>query len=102
MRSVDRKPVGEGKRGPITEKIQSRFFGIVEGDRVIELALEGWRGEVMVALHTDSDGRLARVHPHDPSWQNWPALEHAIITDRSFFPESTRKKLSLLLKEPRP
>ena len=31
VRSVDRKPVGEGKRGPITEKIQSRFFGIVEG-----------------------------------------------------------------------
>jgi branched-chain amino acid aminotransferase len=32
VRSVDRKPVGEGKRGPITEKIQSRFFGIVEGE----------------------------------------------------------------------
>ena len=31
VRSVDRKPVGEGKRGPITEKIQARFFGIVEG-----------------------------------------------------------------------
>ena len=32
VRSVDRIPVGEGKRGPITEQIQARFFGIVEGE----------------------------------------------------------------------
>ncbi len=41
--------------------------------------VEGWRGEVMVAIHTDTQGNLARVHPHDPSWQNWPVLEHAIL-----------------------
>lgn len=41
--------------------------------------VEGWRGEVMVAMHTDAQGNLTRVHPHDPSWQNWPVLEHAII-----------------------
>ncbi|MFA5826389.1 MAG: NADH-quinone oxidoreductase subunit C [Gallionellaceae bacterium] len=41
--------------------------------------VEGWRGEVMVAIHTDAEGNLARVHPHDPSWQNWPVLEHAIM-----------------------
>lgn len=41
--------------------------------------VEGWRGEVLVAVHSDAKGRLARVHPHDPSWQNWPALEHAIL-----------------------
>jgi Ni,Fe-hydrogenase III large subunit/Ni,Fe-hydrogenase III component G len=41
--------------------------------------VEGWRGEVMVAIHTDEHGKLARVHPHDPSWQNWPLLELAII-----------------------
>src|SRR5574340_168555 len=41
--------------------------------------VEGWRGEVLVAIHTDADGNLARVHPHDPSWQNWPALEHAVL-----------------------
>ena len=41
--------------------------------------VEGWRGEVMVAIHTDPNGRLERVHPHDPSWQNWPVLEHAIM-----------------------
>jgi branched-chain amino acid aminotransferase len=32
VRSVDRMPVGNGKRGPVTEKIQARFFGIVEGE----------------------------------------------------------------------
>jgi Ni,Fe-hydrogenase III large subunit len=41
--------------------------------------VEGWRGEVLVAIHTDANGNLTRVHAHDPSWQNWPALEHAIM-----------------------
>jgi len=31
VRSVDRIMVGKGKRGPITEKLQKEFFGIVEG-----------------------------------------------------------------------
>jgi branched-chain amino acid aminotransferase len=31
IRSVDRIPVGQGKRGPITEKIQKAFFGVVNG-----------------------------------------------------------------------
>jgi Ni,Fe-hydrogenase III large subunit len=22
---------------------------------------------------------LHRVHPHDPSWQNWPVLERAVL-----------------------
>jgi Ni,Fe-hydrogenase III large subunit/Ni,Fe-hydrogenase III component G len=43
--------------------------------------VEGWRGEVMVAIHTDAQGNLTRVHPHDPSWQNWPVLEHAIMNN---------------------
>ena len=33
VRSVDRIPVGAGKRGPITEKLQKEFFGIVEGTK---------------------------------------------------------------------
>ncbi len=31
IRSIDRIPIGSGKRGPITEKIQRRFFDIIEG-----------------------------------------------------------------------
>jgi branched-chain amino acid aminotransferase len=30
IRSVDRQIVGSGKRGPITEKIQQRFFDIID------------------------------------------------------------------------
>ncbi|MFN2132262.1 MAG: branched-chain amino acid transaminase [Anaerolineae bacterium] len=32
IRSVDRIPVGEGKRGPITAQIQQRFFDITAGE----------------------------------------------------------------------
>ena len=41
--------------------------------------IEGWRGEIFVALETNAHGRIARCHCHDPSWQNWPVIEHAII-----------------------
>jgi len=40
--------------------------------------VEGWRGEAMIALEAEG-GVIRRCHAHDPSWQNWPALEHAII-----------------------
>ena len=41
--------------------------------------VEGWRGEVLIALEAGAGGSLRRVHAHDPSWQNWPVLEHAVI-----------------------
>jgi Ni,Fe-hydrogenase III large subunit/Ni,Fe-hydrogenase III component G len=41
--------------------------------------VEGWRGEILLALHSGKDNSIHRLHPHDPSWQNWPVLEHAII-----------------------
>lgn len=41
--------------------------------------VEGWRGEVVVAVRIGADGKLDRVHPHDPSWQNWPLLEVGIL-----------------------
>ncbi len=44
--------------------------------------VEGWRGELFVALELDdaaSQHRIRRCHCHDPSWQNWPVLEHAVI-----------------------
>ena len=34
---------------------------------------------MLVALETAEDGRLHRAHPHDPSWQNWPLLERAVL-----------------------
>jgi Ni,Fe-hydrogenase III large subunit len=41
--------------------------------------IEGWRGPVLVALTAAPNGYIRRCHPHDPSWQNWPVLEHAVI-----------------------
>ena len=41
--------------------------------------IEGWRGEVLVALDIGAGGRIHRLHPHDPSWQNWPLLERAVL-----------------------
>ncbi len=41
--------------------------------------VEGWRGEVLIALETGAGNRIRRLHPHDPSWQNWPLLERAVL-----------------------
>ncbi len=41
--------------------------------------VEGWRGGVLVAVRIDASGKLDRVHPHDPSWQNWPLLEIGML-----------------------
>jgi Ni,Fe-hydrogenase III large subunit len=41
--------------------------------------VEGWRGEILVALETGPGGAIRRCHTHDPSWQNWPLLEFAVI-----------------------
>jgi len=32
IRSIDRVPIGAGRRGPITERLQVEFFGITEGE----------------------------------------------------------------------
>jgi len=59
--------------GPVGSEVRSaperRGFGWIEG----------WRGDILVALETGADGTIRRCHCHDPSWQNWPALEHAAI-----------------------
>ncbi|MCF8211820.1 MAG: Ni,Fe-hydrogenase III large subunit, partial [Rhodoferax sp.] len=44
--------------------------------------VEGWRGEIFVALEIAESTvahRILRCHLHDPSWHNWPVLEHAIL-----------------------
>jgi branched-chain amino acid aminotransferase len=40
IRSVDRIPIGTGRRGPVTEAIQSEYMGIAEG-RIADRY--GWR-----------------------------------------------------------
>jgi Ni,Fe-hydrogenase III large subunit/Ni,Fe-hydrogenase III component G len=41
--------------------------------------VEGWRGPVLIALESGAGGAIRRCHAHDPSWQNWQLLEHAVI-----------------------
>lgn len=48
-------------------------------DKLAMGLVEGWRGPVLVALEVGGGGRIRRCHVHDPSWQNWPAVEHAVL-----------------------
>ncbi|MBL6749743.1 MAG: NADH-quinone oxidoreductase subunit C [Nevskia sp.] len=61
---------GGAVRAPVPEP-QPRAFGVGW--------VEGWRGPVLVALEAGAGGAIRRCHAHDPSWQNWPVLEHAVI-----------------------
>lgn len=66
---LERLPAGPLKTAPHEAKPGAFGIGWVEG----------WRGEVLVALETGEGGRIRRCHAHDPSWQAWPLLEHAVI-----------------------
>jgi len=93
-----------GSGGDVAARVAIRFDELVESCRLIQSILaqlptgahstavpipaagsfgvglvEGWRGPVLVALLAGQDGAIQRCHPHDPSWQNWPVLEHAVI-----------------------
>jgi Ni,Fe-hydrogenase III large subunit/Ni,Fe-hydrogenase III component G len=66
---LDATPAGEC-RAPLPQVPEFRLgLGFVEG----------WRGPVLLALTSGPGGTIRRCHPHDPSWANWPVLEHAII-----------------------
>jgi Ni,Fe-hydrogenase III large subunit len=41
--------------------------------------VEGWRGPVMIAIDSGPGETIRRCRPQDPSWVNWPAIEHAVI-----------------------
>jgi Ni,Fe-hydrogenase III large subunit/Ni,Fe-hydrogenase III component G len=91
-------------QGDVAARVAVRFDELVESLRLLEFmldampggevvasvpeapalrfalgAVEGWRGPVLIALETGPAGTIRRCHAHDPSWQNWPLLEHAVI-----------------------
>lgn len=66
--SLDKIPAGEIRVSLNAAPERGRGLGRVEG----------WRGEATVAIESEGE-RIRRCHAHDPSWQNWPALEHAVI-----------------------
>lgn len=92
------------RNGDVAARVTVRFEEIFESLRLIRMMLdcmplgacaeevpvlpagaggvgwvEGWRGEVFIAFEAGRDNRIRRLHPHDPSWQNWPLLEHAVL-----------------------
>jgi len=40
--------------------------------------VEGFRGDILGWVRLDERGLIARYHPRDPSWFQWPLLEAAI------------------------
>lgn len=78
------------KRSESLRLIRAFLADLPDGDVVVPAELdrppacgvgwiEGWRGDVFVTLETGDHGTILRCHCHHCSWQNWPALEHAII-----------------------
>jgi Ni,Fe-hydrogenase III large subunit/Ni,Fe-hydrogenase III component G len=89
--------------GDVAARVHGRFDELVESVRLVEAIvagmpagesraalpaareghgfgwIEGWRGPVLVALESSPDGHIRRGHAHDPSWHNWPVLEHAVM-----------------------
>jgi Ni,Fe-hydrogenase III large subunit len=68
-----RRILGNLPPGPVGARLPEYRAGFGIG------AVEGWRGPVLVALELGAAGSIRRCHAHDPSWQNWPVLEHAVI-----------------------
>jgi branched-chain amino acid aminotransferase len=52
IRSVDRVPVGKGRRGPVAEKLQKEFFGIISGAKPDRY---GW----LTPVHSGADCQSA-------------------------------------------
>ena len=64
----------KGMSGPIATthhdfKLQKNAFALG--------VVEGWRGDIVYAVITNSKGEIARVDVRDPSFLNWAALGHA-------------------------
>jgi Ni,Fe-hydrogenase III large subunit len=57
--------------GPISVDLPARAG---EGMALVE----AFRGEILTWVRLDAEGRIARCHPRDPSWFQWPLLEAAI------------------------
>jgi Ni,Fe-hydrogenase III large subunit/Ni,Fe-hydrogenase III component G len=92
------------QKGDVAARVDVRFEELAESCRLVRLILErlprepyrleiampapdtlaigiveGWRGPVLIALEAGPGDTIRRCHPHDPSWQNWPVLEYAIV-----------------------
>ncbi len=74
VRSVDRKPVGEGRPGPITRALQQAFFGLFDGSTADRW---GWLDvvEPSSAEAAASEGRDASAPARAPRTERAAAME---------------------------
>ncbi|WP_447978385.1 hydrogenase large subunit [Candidatus Nitrospira bockiana] len=42
-------------------------------------AVEGWRGEILYAVHAGAGGAIERCKVRDPSFVNWPSIQQAVL-----------------------
>lgn len=56
VRSVDKIPVGNGRRGPVTEKLQAQFFGLFDGSTVDRW---GWLEPIVTGDKESADRSVA-------------------------------------------
>jgi Ni,Fe-hydrogenase III large subunit/Ni,Fe-hydrogenase III component G len=52
---------------------------VAQPERMGAGVIEGWRGPVAIFLEAGPAGAVRYCHAHDPSVQNWPLLEYAIL-----------------------
>ena len=92
------------RQGDVAARVAVRFDELFESLRLIQLILhnlpagelrlalpepqpgafgigwiEGWRGDVLIALEAGESGMIHRCHARDPSWHNWPLIAHAVM-----------------------
>ncbi len=49
-------------------------------EKISIMCVESWRGPICIAVQLH-DTKVSWCHFHDPSWQNWPALSHAVMNN---------------------
>jgi Ni,Fe-hydrogenase III large subunit len=66
--------------GQILERLPAGPTRVDVGDRPGEGfgMVESFRGDVLVYVRLDDEGRIERCHPRDPSWFQWPLLEACV------------------------
>lgn len=72
--AVSMKIIQEALRQMPEEKIDLPASINLKKNALSVGTVEGWRGEIIYFVTTDSNGNISRVAPRDPSVINWPAV----------------------------
>jgi Ni,Fe-hydrogenase III large subunit len=56
-------------------------LGTLPANRMALGMVEGWRGDIVTFVATDTKGRISRVKVRDPSFIHWQVVPHALTRD---------------------